>query len=153
VRKGIEHAQCASIRDHCLQRLYGVGIWNRLQAADTVQVAELVATSEALLEANGPCTACGLDLYPWLALNYLDQGDIERAARCAERLEQLAAKTGNPVGEACAAIVRSGVEHARGNTGRYQEARQQALDLMQGIALTDATSPMTCLFDRMAGTH
>jgi tetratricopeptide (TPR) repeat protein len=153
VRKGIEHAQCASIRDHCLQRLYGVGIWNRLQAADTVQVAELVATSEALLEANGPCTACGLDLYPWLALNYLDQGDIERAARCAECLEQLAAKTGNPVSEACAAIVRSGVEHARGNTGRYQEARQRALDLMQGTALTDATSPMTCLFDRMAGTH
>jgi tetratricopeptide (TPR) repeat protein len=153
VQKGIEHAQCASIRDHCLQRLYGVGIWNRLQAADTVQVADLVAKSEALLEANGPCTACGLDLYPWLALNYLDRGEIERATHCAERLEQLAAKTGNPVGEACAAIVRSGVEHARGNTVRCREARQQASDLMQGAALRNATSPMTYLFERMAGPH
>jgi hypothetical protein len=62
VQKGIEHAQRASIRDHCLQRLYGVGIWNRLQARDTKQVVDLVAQSEALLEANGPCTACGLDL-------------------------------------------------------------------------------------------
>jgi ATP/maltotriose-dependent transcriptional regulator MalT len=153
VQNGIEHAQRASIRDHCLQRLYGVGIWNRLQAADTAQVADLVAKSEALLEANGPCTACSLDLYPWLALHYLDRGDIERAARCAERLEQLAAKTGNPVGEACAAIVRSGVERARGNAGRHREARQQALQLMEGSVLKGSTSPMTYLFDRLAGTH
>ncbi len=153
VQKGIEHAQRASIRDHCLQRLYGVGIWNRLQAGDAAQVAGLVAQSEALLDANGPCTACSLDLYPWLALHYLEGGDIERAARCAERLEQLAAKTGNPVGEACAAIVRSGVERARGNTGRHQDARQQALQLMQGSVLKGSTSPMTYLFDRLAGTH
>jgi hypothetical protein len=112
-----------------------------------------VAQSEALLEANGPCTACSLDLYPWLALHYLEGGDIERAARCAERLEELAAKTGHPVGEACAAIVRCGVERARGDTGRYRDARQQALDLMQGAALSSATSPMTYLFDRLAGTH
>jgi DNA-binding SARP family transcriptional activator len=152
VQQGIEQAQRASIRDHCLQRLYGVGIWNRLQAGDTGQLADLVARSEALLEANGPCTACSLDLYPWLALHYLEGGEIERAARCAERLEQLAARTGNPVGEACAAIVRSGVERARGDTGRYRAARQQALDLMQGAVLRSATSPMTYLFDRMAGT-
>jgi len=153
VQQGIEQAQRASIRNHCLQRLYGVGIWNRLQAGDTGQVAGLVAQSEALLEANGPCTACSLDLYPWLALYYLEGGDIERGARCAERLEQLAAKTGNPVGEACAAIVRCGVERARGNTGRYRDARQQVLDLMQGAVLRSSTSPMTYLFDRMAGTR
>ena len=153
VQQGIEHAQRASIRDHCLQRLYGVGIWNRLQAGDTEQVAGLVAQSEALLEANGPCTACSLDLYPWLALYYLEGGDTERAARCAERLDQLAAKTGIPVGEACAAIVRSGVERARGNTGGHQDARRQALQLMQGSVLKGSTSPMTYLFDYMAGTQ
>jgi hypothetical protein len=57
------------------------------------------------------------------------------------------------VGEACAAIVRCGLERARGNTGGYGDARQQALDLMQGAALRNATSPMAYLFDRMAGTH
>lgn len=151
VQKGIEQAQRASIRDHCLQRLYGVGIWNRLQAGDTEQVAKLVAQSEALLDANGPCTACSLDLYPWLALHYLEGGDIERAARCAERLEQLTAKTGNPVSEACAAVVRCGVERARGNTGGHRDARQQALQLMQGSVLKGSTSPMTYLFDHLAG--
>lgn len=153
VQQGIEHAQRASIRDHCLQRLYGIGIWNRLRAEDAEQVAELVALSEALLEASGPCTACSLDLYPWLALHYLEGGDIGRAARCAERLEQLAAQTGNPVGEACAAIVRSGVERARGNAGGHRDARQQALQLMQGPILRGCTSPMTYLFDHMAGTQ
>jgi DNA-binding SARP family transcriptional activator len=152
VQEGIEQAQRASIREHCLQRLYGVGVWNRLQAGDTDQVADLVAKSEALLEANGPCTACSLDLYPWLALYYLEGGDIERGARCAERLEQLAAKTTNPVGEACAAIVRAGVERARGNPARYRDVRRDALQLMQGPVLRGATSPVSYLFDRLAAT-
>jgi len=153
VQQGIEQAQRASIRDHCLQRLYGVGIWNRLQAKDAERVTELISRSEALLEANGPCTACSLDLYPWLALYYLEQGDLDRAAGCAERLEQLAGKTGNPVGEAFAAIVRCGVERARGNASRFGAARQQALDLMQGTVLRGSTSPMTYLFDRLVDTH
>jgi len=153
VQNGIEQAQRASIRDHCLQRLYGVGIWNRLLAQDAERVTDLVSRGEALLEANGPCPACSLDLYPWLALYYLEQRDIDRAAGCAERLEQLAAMTGNPVGGAFAAIVRCGVERARGNASRSAAARQQALGLMQGTVLKGSTSPMTHLFDRMVDSH
>ena len=153
VQQGIEQAQCASIRDHCLQRLYGVGIWNRLQASDSERASALVTRSEALLEASGPCTACSLDLYPWLALYYLERCDIDRVAQCAERLEQLAAKTGSPIGEAFAAIVRCGAELARGNADRAGDARRQAIDLMQAAALKGSTSPMIYLFDRMAGAH
>ncbi len=153
VQKGIEQAERASIRDHCLQRLYGVGIWNRMQAGDTQEVSELVARSEALLEASGPCTACSLDLYPWLALHYLEGHRDERVAHCAERLEQLAGKTGNPVGEAFAAIVRCGAEQSQDDTARFHAARQRALDLMQGSVLSGSNSPMTYLFDRMAAVH
>jgi DNA-binding SARP family transcriptional activator len=152
VEKGIEQAERASIRDHCLQRLYGVGIWNRMQAGDSREVSELVARSEALLAAGGPCTACSLDLYPWLALYYLERGDTDRVADCALRLEQLNAKTGNPVGEAFAAIVRAGAEQG-GDTERFRAARRRALDLMQGSVLRGSTSPMTYLFDRMAAAH
>jgi DNA-binding SARP family transcriptional activator len=152
VQKGIEQAERASIRDHCLQRLYGVGIWNRMQVGDAEQVSALVSRSEALLDASGPCTACSLDLYPWLALYYLEQGNIENVASCAERLEQLAAKTGNPVGEAFAAIVRCGAKRRRRETTHFDTARRRALDLMQGSVLRGSTSPMTYLFDRMAGT-
>jgi hypothetical protein len=153
VQKGIEQAQRASIRDHCLQRLYGVGIWNRLQANDTGQVSALVAQSEALLQAGGPCTACSLDLYPWLALYYLEQGDLERVAQCADRLEQLVAKTGNPVGEAFAAVVRCGVERTRADGTRFEDARRRALDLMQAAVKRGSASPLTYLFDRLAGAH
>lgn len=149
VEQGIEQAERTSIRDHCLQRLYGVGIWNRMQAKDTARVAELVAKSEALLAA-GACPSCGVDLYPWLALHYLGQDDAVRAAQCAERLEGLAAKTGNPVGETVAAIVRCGAAHAQGDLPRYRDARRQAAGLMQGGALKGSTSPMTYLFERMA---
>jgi DNA-binding SARP family transcriptional activator len=149
VEEGIEQAERASVRDHCLQRLYGVGIWNRMQAKDTARVAELVAKAETLLAA-GACPSCGLELYPWLALHYLEQDDAARAAQCAERLEGLAAKTGNPVGETAAAIVRCGAAHAQGDMPRYRDARLQATGLMQGGALKGSTSPMTYLFDRMA---
>ncbi len=153
VQRGIEQAERASIRDHCLQRLFGIGIWNRLQAHADEQVSELVSRSEALLAANGPCTACSLDLYPWLALYYLERNDVDRVARCAECLERLVAKTGNPVGETFAAIVRSGAELARGDATRFRDARQRALERMRGAALKGSGSPMTYLFDRMVGTH
>jgi DNA-binding SARP family transcriptional activator len=149
VQEGIEQAGRASIRDHCLQRLYGVGIWNRMQAKDAARVAELVAKSEALLAA-GACPSCGVELYPWLALHYLEQGDVARAAQCAARLEGLAAKTGNPVGETVAAIVRCGAARAQGDAERQREARRQATELMQGAALAGSGSPMTYLFERMA---
>src|SRR5581483_5664311 len=150
VQEGIEQAGRASIRDHCLQRLYGVGIWNRVQAKDAARVAELVAKSEALLAA-GACPSCGVELYPWLALHYLEQGDVARAAHCAARLEGLVAKTGNPVGETVAAIVRCGAARAQGDAERQREARRQATELMQGTALARSGSPVTYLFDRMAG--
>jgi DNA-binding SARP family transcriptional activator len=149
VQEGIEQAGRASIRDHCLQRLYGVGIWNRMQAKDAARVAELVAKSESLLAA-GACPSCGVELYPWLALHYLEQGDPARAARCAERLEGLAAKTGNPIGETVAAIVRCGAARAQGDTPRYRDARRQAAALMQDGALKGSSSPVTYLFERMA---
>jgi DNA-binding SARP family transcriptional activator len=152
VQEGIEQAGRASIRDHCLQRLYGVGIWNRMQARDAARVAELVAKGEALLAA-GACPSCGVELYPWLALHYLEQGDAARAAQCAARLEGLAAKTGNPVGETIAAIVRCGAARAQGDAERQREARRQASELMQGAALAGSGSPMTYLFDRMAAAR
>ena len=149
VEEGIEQAGRASIRDHCLQRLYGVGIWNRMRAKDAARVAELVAKGEALLAAS-ECPSCGVELYPWLALHYLEQGDAARAAHCAARLEGLAAKTGNPVGETVAAIVRCGAARAQGDAERQREARRQATELMRGAALAGSGSPVTYLFDRMA---
>lgn len=149
VQQGIEQAERASIRDHCLQRLYGVGIWNRMQAKDAARVSELVAKSEALLAA-GACPSCAVELYPWLALHYLEQDDVARAAHCAERLEGFAGKTGNPVGETVAAIVRCGAARAQGDAEGQREARRQATELMQGAALKGSASPMTYLFDRMA---
>jgi hypothetical protein len=78
---------------------------------------------------------------------------VARAAHCAARLEDLAAKTGNPVGETVAAIERCGAARAQGDAGRQREARRQATELMQGAALAGSGSPMTYLFDRMAAAR
>ena len=109
----------------------------------------MVKRSEVLFEAEGPCTACSLDLYPWLALHYLEQGDIDRATACADSLTGLAAKTGNPIGEAFAGC---GVAGARGDTAHYRQAREQAITLMEKAVSRGSGSPMTWLFDRLAAS-
>lgn len=151
VQKGIAEAHKASIRDHCLQRLYGVGIWNRLQAGDQAQVEELVQLSEQLLQDEGPCTACSLDLYPWLALYHLQRDAIEQADDCTRRLADLVSKTGNPVGQTFAAILNCGIAKARGQHDQARQAREQAIALMEKSISRGSASPMTWLFDRLAG--
>jgi DNA-binding SARP family transcriptional activator/tetratricopeptide (TPR) repeat protein len=158
VQEGIAAAGQASIREHCLQRLYGIGLWNRMEAGDTDQVERLVALSEALLEEYGPCTACSLDLYPWLAWHYLERGEPERASACGEALATLASRTGNPVGAAFAASVRAGVKHAAGGTAEsVAGCHEEAARLLRGIVEKGSASPVMRFFDlvvdRTAGPH
>ena len=87
--------------------------------------------------------------YPWLALHYLEQGDIDQAAACANSLTGLAAKTGNPIGEAFAVIVGYGVAGTRGDVEQVQRARDDATTKMEKAFSRGSGSPMTWLFDRL----
>ncbi|MCU7948240.1 MAG: AAA family ATPase [Candidatus Thiodiazotropha sp. (ex Cardiolucina cf. quadrata)] len=149
VKKGMAYADQAAIRDHCLQRLYGVAIWNRMEAGDRGEVVTLVELSENLLETSRPCTACSVDLYPWLAMYYLQQGEVEKAATCAEQLKTLAAKTGHPVSEATASIVQCGVEQSRGERVLADQFRDLAIEQIRATVFKGVASPITHMLDRM----
>lgn len=150
VQEGIENAQRAAVRDHCLQRLYGIGLWNRLEADDRSRVDTLVRRSEALLDETGACGACALELYPWLAYVHLRSREMDRVEECGEAVSEIAAKTGNPIGEAAAAMIDSSLLAAGQNKQQAQQRRREAFECVEE-AITDAThSPISHYLDRMA---
>lgn len=150
VQEGLTRAEQAAVRDHCLQRLYGVGLWNRIEAGDPETAGMLVDQSMRLLEESGACAACALELYPWLAYFYLEQGDVEAARRCGIEVGELAAKTGNPIGKAVAAMIESSLSAAERDDDGASRRRKEAFQLAES-AVTEAThSPVVHYLDLMA---
>jgi hypothetical protein len=149
VQEGVTYAQQAAVRDHCLQRLYGVGIWNRLEADDLTGTRSLVDKSTELLDDTGACAACALELFPWMAYFYLRSGDITRAQECGVAVSELAAMTGNPVGRAAAAMIESSLSVTGQSEERARQLRLEAFELAKG-AVSEAThSPVVHYLDRM----
>jgi len=150
VQDGIENAERAAVRDHCLQRLYGIGLWNRLDAGDQSRAAGLVEQSQHLLDETGACGACAIELYPWLAYVHLQSGEMDRVEACGEAVSEIAAKTGNPIGEAAAAMIDSSLLAAAQSDQQARQRRREAFELVEE-AVTDPThAPITHYLDRMA---
>lgn len=149
VTEGITRAEQAAVRDHCLQRLYGVGVWNRLAAEDLERARDLVERSTALLDESGACGACALELYPWLAYFYLEDGDIDAARRCGAEVAGLAETTGNPIGKAVAAMIESSLSAAAQNAADAARRRRDAIEFAKGAVVEANHSPVVHYLDRM----
>ncbi len=149
VQEGLDYAGKAAVRDHCLQRLLGVGLWNRLESGDSEQARRLVYQSEELLEEKGACAACALELYPWMAYYYLKNGRIDRARKCGEAVSDLAEKTGNPVGKVIAAIIKSSLSVVDAELERAEEGVREAYRILEEAVPETAHSPVAHYLDRM----
>lgn len=149
VQDGLAYAEQAAVRDHCLQRLYGIGIWNRLEVDDMAQVRELTGKSEKLLDETGACAACALDLYPWLAYYYLRIGEIERAKACDEAVSELASQTGNPIGSAIAAMITSSICVMHQEEQQAQKHKQEAYHYLEEAVPDSSHSPVFHFLSRM----
>ncbi len=133
VQQGLEEAQRAAVWDHCLQRLYGTGIWNRLEAGDLASAEELVRAARRLEEERRTCTVCGLQMYPALAAFYLASGDPETAWAYAEKAQQLAETGHNRSGQAQALRVRGEIHAARGELSEAESCLARAADIFREL--------------------
>jgi ATP/maltotriose-dependent transcriptional regulator MalT len=133
VQQGLEEAQRAAVWDHCLQRLYGTGIWNRLEAGDLASAQELVRAARRLEEERRTCTVCSLQMYPALAAFYLASGDLETAWVYTEKAQQLAEVGHNRAGQAQALRVRGEIHAARGESSEAKSCLARAADIFREL--------------------
>lgn len=149
VQEGLTFARQAAVRDHCLQRLYGVGLWNRIEAEDMGQAREMVKKSEELLEESGACAACALELYPWLTYYYLEIGEIDRAQKCGKEVTQLAEQTGNPIGKSIAAMIQSSLCVTEEDQEEAEACIEKSRQILEETVPETAHSPVAHYLDRM----
>jgi DNA-binding SARP family transcriptional activator len=142
IQDGISYAKQAAVRDHCLQRLYGVGIWNRIEADDVEQARKIVEKSEELLDEKGACGACALELYPWMAYYYLQTGQLERARECGDAVSQLAEKTDNPIGKAISSMIESSLCITERERERAEECLQKSYQILDEAVPETSHSPV-----------
>jgi tetratricopeptide (TPR) repeat protein len=126
IQRGLEAAEQAAVRDHCLQRLYGAGIWNRLDAGDLANAGDLVRAAQEREAESATCTVCSVQLYPAVASFYLASGDFEKAGAYTEKARRLAVAGHNQGGEAEALRVEGQIHAARGEIVQAEECLQQA---------------------------
>jgi DNA-binding SARP family transcriptional activator len=133
VQQGLEVARQTAVWDHCLQRLYGTGIWNRLEVGDLSNAGELVETAKRMEEERRMCTVCSLQLYPALASFHLASGDLETAWAYTEKAQQLAEAGHNRAGEAQVLRVRGEIHVARGEPGEAKDCLARASDIFREL--------------------
>jgi tetratricopeptide (TPR) repeat protein len=115
VQQGFRAAERASVRDHCLQRLHGAGLWNRVEAGDLEEAARLAAAVEQMEKAGPLCPACGLQLHPALAAYHLARRDLDAAKQRSERALEMAAASLNRGARALALRLQGEIAAARGD--------------------------------------
>jgi tetratricopeptide (TPR) repeat protein len=133
VQQGLEVAQQTVVWDHSLQRLYGTGIWNRLEVGDLANAGELVEAAKRLEEERRMCTVCGLQLYPALAAFHLASGDLENAWAYTEKAQQLAEMGYNRAGQAQALRVQGEIHAARGESTEAEACLTRAADIFREL--------------------
>jgi DNA-binding SARP family transcriptional activator len=133
VQQGLEVAQQTAVWDHSLQRLYGTGIWNRLEVGDLANAGGLVEAAKRLEEERRVCTVCSLQLYPALAAFHLASGNLETAWAYSEKAQQLAEMSHNRAGQALVLRVRGEIHAARGETNEARTCLARAADIFREL--------------------
>lgn len=149
VQDGLHYAKQASVRDHCLQRLYGVGLWNRMEAGDFENAGNLVARSEELLSGTNACGVCALELYPWLYYYHLRTDTKVQAQIYAKNICEMSSVNNNPLGQAFAAIVESYISATHYNKDGASQLQSKAFHLIESVVSESSHSPVVRFLDLM----
>jgi predicted negative regulator of RcsB-dependent stress response len=90
--EGVMVAERATMRAHCLTRLYASMTRNRLLAGDLKAADDYLTLGLAMGERHGNCATCDALLFPVAVSVRLAQGDREAAEELCLRLEEAAEK-------------------------------------------------------------
>ncbi|MFM9419142.1 ATP-binding protein [Thermus scotoductus] len=133
VQQGLEAAQEAAVRDHCLARLYAAGLWNRLAAGDPGALHTLAEKSRSLEVSGAHCPVCSVQLFPALAAYHLCSGELETALNYARKATELAAAFQNQSGYAQARWMEGQVLAAQGRAEEAEVALAEAASIFRTL--------------------
>ncbi len=88
--EGLAAAERATMRAHCLTRLYASMTRNRLLAGDSAAARQCLALGLAMGERHGNCATCDALLLPVAVSVWVAQGDLAAAEASCQQLEQAA---------------------------------------------------------------
>lgn len=133
VERGLEAAQEAAVRDHCLMRLYAAGLWNRLEAGDLEAAHKLAHKGTGLETVGAPCPVCSVQFSPALAAYCLCLGNAEAALNYARKAGELARAFQNHPGYAQARWMEGRALAAQGQAGEAQAAFAEAASIFREL--------------------
>jgi len=126
--EGMAAAEHASMRSHCLTRLFASLARNRLAARDLAAAVEAIAEGQETARRHGHCVTCNALLHPEAVRVALATGALEEAERLVRELEATAGKFESHAWNAMARLARGRVEAAKGRTleaaSAFREARE-----------------------------
>lgn len=126
--EGVVAAERATMRAHCLTRLYASMARNRLIAGDIEAADSYLTLGLAMGRRHGSCSTCDALLLPVAVSVRVGEGDFPAAEAFCQQLEQAADKYASRTWVAMARQSRGELSAARGECDaallHYTEARQ-----------------------------
>lgn len=131
LQEGVAVAERATMRAHCLARLYASMTENRLQTGDLEAADEYLSAGLAMGDRHGNCTTCDALLLPVAVTLRLRQGLLGPAEEFAQELREAAAEYGSRVWRAMAARAEGELAAAGGEIDAALDAFADARSLYQ----------------------
>ena len=129
LHEGLAAAERASMRAHCLTRVYATLVQNRLAAADVVAADQALTLGLAMSERHGNCATCDALLLPGAVSLHALQGDFAGAESFCRQLDEATAKYASHLWVAMARQSRGELAAAQGNLddalNYYAEAQER----------------------------
>jgi tetratricopeptide (TPR) repeat protein len=115
LEEGVIIAGRASMRAHCLTRLYASMTRNRLIAGEIEAAAHYLTLGLAMSERHGHCATCHALLYPAAVSVQIAQGNFSQAEDSCQHLEKAAQEYQSRAWSAMARQARGELAAARGD--------------------------------------
>ena len=113
--EGVIAAERATMRAHCLTRLYASMTRNRLLAGDLEAANHYLALGLAMGERHGNCATCDSLLFPAAVSVHIAHGDFATAENFCHKLEEAAKQYGSRTWIAMSRQARAELARARGD--------------------------------------
>lgn len=144
LHEGTAAAERATMRSHCLTRLYASMVRNRLAAGDQQAAVQAMREGASTAERHGHCVTCNALLLPEAVRTALIENDVDLAKEHVGELDRIATEFGSTLWRAMADQSHARLHEATGFISEAESLFGQAADaFLQAEAPYEAARALT----------